>query len=118
MKKGFVVKDSKKIKSVDCPCGFSTRIITARDTPLVNFHITHITNSSKHYHLKCTELYFILEGEGQMELEENNIISLTPGIVVMIRPGVPHRGYGDFKAIVVGVPAMEENDEFFVSKLD
>jgi len=35
----------------------------------------------------------------------------------MIRPGVPHRGYGDFKAIIVGVPAMEENDEFFVSKI-
>jgi mannose-6-phosphate isomerase-like protein (cupin superfamily) len=117
MKKGFVVIDSKKIKPVECPCGLSTCIITARDTPLVNLHITHISNSSKHYHLKCTEFYFILEGKGQMELEENDIISLTPGIVVMIRPGVPHRGYGDFKAMIVGVPAMEENDEFFVSKI-
>ena len=51
-----------------------------------------------------------------MEFEENNIISLTPGIVVMIRQGVPHRGYGNFKAMIVGVPAMQENDEFFVSK--
>ncbi len=51
-----------------------------------------------------------------MELEENNIISLTPGMVVMIKPGVPHRGYGNFKAMIVGVPAMQENDEFFVSK--
>ena len=116
MEKGFVVKDSKKIKPVDCSCGLSTRIITACDTPLANLHITHITNSSIHYHLKCTELYFILEGEGQMELEENNIISLTPGIVVMIKPGAPHRGYGNFKAMIVGVPAMQENDEFFVSK--
>ena len=45
------------------------------------------------------------------------MISLTPGIVFMIRPGVPHQGYGDFKAMIVGVPAMEENDEFFVSKI-
>lgn len=52
-----------------------------------------------------------------MELEGNDIIGLTLGIVVMIRPGVPHRGYGDFKAMIVGVPAMEENDEFFVSKI-
>jgi len=52
-----------------------------------------------------------------MELEENDMISLTPGIVVMIRPGVPHWGYGDLKAMIVGVPAMEENDELFVSKI-
>jgi hypothetical protein len=43
-----------------------------------------------------------------MELEENDMISLTPGVL--------HRGYGDLKAMIVGVPAMQENDEFFVSK--
>jgi hypothetical protein len=52
-----------------------------------------------------------------MELEENDMISLTPEIVVMIRPGVSHRGYSDLKAMIVGVPAMEENNEFFVSKI-
>jgi len=33
----------------------------------------------------------------------------------MIKPGIPHRGYGDFKVLIVGIPALQEEDEYFVS---
>ncbi len=47
-----------------------------------------------------------------MELEEEEI-ELKPGIIIMIGKEVLHRGYGDFKAIIFGVPAIEQDDEFF-----
>ena len=50
-----------------------------------------------------------------MELSERKIVNLKPGVVVMIKPGIPHRGYGDFKALIVGIPALQEEDEYFVS---
>ncbi len=50
-----------------------------------------------------------------MELSDKNIVDLKPGVVVMIKPGIPHRGYGDFKALIVGIPVLQEEDEYFVS---
>jgi mannose-6-phosphate isomerase-like protein (cupin superfamily) len=67
-----------------------------------------------HYHKKCTEIYYILEGKGKMELPKDEVIDLKPGVVIMINPGIHHRGYGDFRALIIGIPALQENDEHFV----
>ena len=56
--------------------------------------------------------YYILEGGGKMELD-GDLIDLEPGVVIVIPPLVPHRGFGDFRALIVGVPAMIHDDEFF-----
>ena len=48
-----------------------------------------------------------------MELGEEEV-EIKPGITIMIYKKVSHRGYGDFKAIIFGVPAMEDDDEFFI----
>jgi len=113
MNRPFLVKDVNRIKPVVCPCGLSIRPITIQDTLIANLHITHIKNSKKHYHKNCTEFYYIIEGKGKMELGDKEI-NLYPGIAIMINKGIPHRGYGDFKAVIFGVPAMEPGDEFFV----
>ena len=113
MDKLFLVKDANQIKPVACSCGLSIRPITIRDTFIANLHITQIKSSQKHYHKNCTEFYYIIEGQGKMELGDKEI-EIYPGITIMINKGVPHRGYGDFKAIIFGVPAMEDDDEFFI----
>ncbi len=113
MNKNYLIKDANKIKPVSCHCGMSIRPITRGNTTIANLHITHIKNSRKHYHKNCTEFYYIIEGKGRMELEEKEV-DLKPGTTIMIGKGVSHRGYGDFKAIIFGVPAIEQNDEFFV----
>jgi quercetin dioxygenase-like cupin family protein len=115
MSSGYLVKHLRDIPSVPCPCGSSTRPITIEDTPAVNFHITHITDSVKHYHKEVTEVYYILEGWGTMELGDDTVV-LEPGVVILIEPYTPHRGYGDFRAVIVGVPAMKHTDEFFVTE--
>lgn len=92
-------------------CGKSIRVITHRDTPEINIHVTHILDSVKHYHKRTTEVYYILEGKGKLELDQE-VVDLEPGVTVLIPPGVRHRGYGDFKTIVIGTPAQIPEDEY------
>ena len=110
---GYVVKHRDDVQPIPCPCGSSTRIVTSEDTPVAGFHITHIQDSKKHYHKKTTEIYYILEGQGCLEVGEDTV-ELRPGVTVLIHPGTPHRGYGDFKTIVVPVPAFDPEDEYLV----
>jgi mannose-6-phosphate isomerase-like protein (cupin superfamily) len=110
--KGYLVRHLDEVVPVPCPCGSSTRIIQRDDTPVANLHVTHIQDSAKHYHKGCTEYYYILEGRGHMELGDD-VVELKPGTTIIIEPGTPHRGYGDFKALIVGIPAWDHTDEFF-----
>ncbi|MBW1697669.1 MAG: cupin domain-containing protein [Deltaproteobacteria bacterium] len=110
--KGYLVRRQSEVQPVPCPCGSSVRIIQRQDTPVANLHVTHIQDSRKHYHKHCTEYYYILEGSGYMEVG-NDEVELQPGTTIVIDKGTPHRGYGDFKALIVGIPAMVHDDEFF-----
>lgn len=111
-RRGYLVKRLCEAPTVPCPCGESTRPLTRADTPQCNLHVTHITDSVRHYHRLCTEVYFILEGRGQMELG-SDVVGVEPGTVVYIEPGTPHRLWGDVKTVVFGVPALQEQDEYF-----
>ncbi|HID94633.1 MAG TPA: cupin domain-containing protein [Candidatus Latescibacteria bacterium] len=113
MPKGYFVRRLSEIKGVPCPCGTSYRPITREDTPVLNLHVTEITDSQRHYHKGCTEIYYILEGSGVLEVGDDRV-DLTPGTVILIEPGTAHRGYGDFKALIVGVPAMKADDEHII----
>jgi mannose-6-phosphate isomerase-like protein (cupin superfamily) len=110
--KDYIVRHIEEIEPVPCPCGSSTRVITREDTGVANLHVTHIQDSRRHYHKECTEYYYILEGQGVMELGEDRL-EIGPGTTIVIPPGLPHRGTGDFRALIFGVPAMKHDDEFF-----
>ncbi len=108
---GYVVKHREDVPPIACPCGSSQRIITSNDTPVAGFHITRIQDSQKHFHKKTTEIYYILEGQGFLEIGDD-LVELKPGTTVLIHPGTPHRGYGDFCTIVVPIPAFDPQDEY------
>lgn len=111
---GFLVRHVKDAPTVPCPCGQSTRILTRADTEECNFHITFIKDSVRHYHKNCTEVYYILEGTGRMELN-GQTIDVEPGTLVYIEPGTRHRLWSDegVRTIVLGVPALDPEDEHF-----
>ena len=110
---GYEARHLSDVKPVPCLCGESFRIFTIKDGPMTNIHVTHIMDSRKHYHKKCTEFYYILEGKGVLELGDDKV-QLSPGLLVRIDPLTPHRGYGDFKTLIVGIPACEPDDEYMV----
>jgi len=92
-------------------CGESRRLITFQDTPDFSLHVVHILDGKTHYHKRSTETYYVLEGKGKLELDDETV-DLEPGTAVLIPPGVRHRGHGDFKTIVTGAPAFTPEDEF------
>src|ERR1019366_9447533 len=113
--KGYLVRRLHEAPTVPCPCGESTRPLSHADTPACNLHVTFIQDSVKHYHKACTEVYYILEGEGKMELNDD-VIDIAPGTIVYIEPFTPHRLYSaeGVRTIVFGVPALNAEDEFFI----
>lgn len=112
--KGYLVRHLQDAPSVPCPCGQSTRPLTRAETSRCNLHVTLITDSVRHYHQRCTEVYYILEGRGKMELN-GDIVDVEPGTVVYIEPFTRHRLWSDagVRTVVFGVPALDPEDEYF-----
>src|SRR5919197_4636684 len=107
--RGYLVRRLADAPTVPCPCGQSTRPLTRADTPACNLHVTFITDSVKHYHRECTEVYYILEGQGKMELN-GDVVDVEPGMVVYIEPYTAHRlsSPEGVRTIVFGVPAFRQ----------
>ncbi len=115
--KGYLVRRPQDAPTVPCPCGQSTRPPTRADTAVCNLHVTFIQDSVKHCHRECTEVYYILQGRGKMELNDD-VVDVEPGTVVYIEPNTPHRLTSEegVQTIVFGVPAYRLDDEFYVKE--
>ncbi len=112
--RGYLVRRLDEAPTVRCPCGQSTRPLTRADSPNCNLHVTFITDSVRHYHKQCTEVYLVLEGCGQMELN-GDVVDVAPGTVVYIEPLTRHRLWSKdgVRTVVFGVPALVADDEYF-----
>ena len=77
-----------EIDAIRCPCGFARRAFVTDDNSTATMHIVEIVEDAKtHYHKKLTELYLILEGVGQMELD-GDLIPVKPFTAIMIKPRI------------------------------
>lgn len=112
--KGYLVRRLDEAPTVPCPCGQSTRPLTSADNSTCSLHVTAISDSVKHYHRESTEVYYILEGTGKMELNDD-VVAIEPGMVILIEPGTRHRVVSErgIRTIVFGVPPFRADDEYF-----
>ncbi len=102
-----------EIEPVECPCGFSRRAFVSPDNPVATIHMVDIAEDARaHYHKKLTEIYLVLEGEGFMELDGQQI-AVKPLTAIFIKPGCRHRAVGKMRIINIPVPAFEPEDEWF-----
>ncbi|MFP4250860.1 MAG: cupin domain-containing protein [Armatimonadota bacterium] len=101
------------VEATDCPCGSSTRIITAADDAVMGFHVTEICDADAHFHHRGIEIYFVLEGEGRL-VTCGSGYDLAPGTAAYIPPGCVHRGEGDFTAAIAVLPPFDPADEYTV----
>jgi mannose-6-phosphate isomerase-like protein (cupin superfamily) len=113
-KKGYFVRNLEDAPTVRSECGQSTRPLTYQDTDVCNLHVAWITDSTRHYHRETTEVYYILEGRGKMELN-GDVIDVAPGLIIYIEPYTAHRltSPEGVRTIVFGVPAYHPNDELY-----
>jgi len=101
------------IEPTRCPCGWERRAFVEAPGGVASMHVVDILEDARtHYHRHMTEIYFVLEGEGEIELDGTRH-PLAPGAAVMIRPGCRHRAVGRLKILNVAIPAFDPADEHF-----
>ncbi len=111
MTKGYQVVRKSDVKPKESLCGESWRMLTREQTDKMSMHVVRIREATRHYHMKCTEFYYVMEGSGVLEVGGDNV-EVDAGTLVMIEAGTPHAGRGDFTALVAAVPAWDESDEY------
>ncbi len=110
---GYLIAQLDEVPAVDCSCGASRRAFAVPDNRVATLHVVDIREDARpHYHRQLTEIYFILEGEGFMELDGERV-PVRPMTAVLIPPGVRHRAVGRLRIINVPVPAFDPEDEWF-----
>jgi mannose-6-phosphate isomerase-like protein (cupin superfamily) len=95
-------------------CGWRDRLISHEDAPLhpeAWAHAVDIDGAKLHYHKVATELYYVLEGEGTVNLDGDEH-AVRKGSLVHIPPGVVHGATGRMRVLVVGIPDISDGDYF------
>ena len=102
-----------EVSAVGCPCGSTKRAFVEDSGGVASFHVVDIKiDAERHYHKQLTEIYYVLEGEGHMELDDERI-PVRPGNAILIKPGCRHRAVGQLKVINIPIPAFDPADEWF-----
>jgi mannose-6-phosphate isomerase-like protein (cupin superfamily) len=102
-----------EIDPVPCPCGMARRGLTDDPDQVASLHVVDISADSRpHYHKQTTEIYYVLEGHGHVELDGTRL-PVRPGSCILIKPGCRHRAIGPLKLINVPIPAFRTDDEWF-----
>ena len=88
MSKRYKISHLADIEAAPCPCGFSRRAFMDDDNETASIHLVDIKKDSQtHYHKKLTEIYLVLEGEGQIELD-GELFPLKPMTAVLCSPTI------------------------------
>jgi|SRR6185503_15280818 len=108
-----IISQLDEIPSQRCPCGFTRRAFAEAAQNAASLHLVDIQEDSQaHYHKKMTEMYLVLEGTGEIELDGQRF-PVRPMTAIYIKPGCRHRAIGKLKIINVPIPAFDESDEWF-----
>lgn len=101
------------LDAVECPCGTSKRAFAGGADRTVSVHQVHIAKTSRpHFHKTLTEVYYVLEGRGHVELDGERV-DVQAGDAVQIRPLCRHRAVGELTILNIVVPAFDPEDEWF-----
>ena len=108
-----LIADLETIVPAPCPCGQARRAFLVPGNDAASIHLVDIQiDPVPHYHEKHTEIYYILEGEGFIELDGEKT-PVKPGTAILIPPGVRHRALGRIRLLNVPIPPFDPADELF-----
>jgi len=99
-------------------CGMRRDFVkTDKDEP-VWFHYLRISDSHKHVHRRTTEYYYVTEGVGEIELDDQTI-PIAKGDMIVVPPGVAHTARAttddELHVLIIVVPPADDgaaNDQF------
>ncbi len=99
----FLRREVTQIKPWTETCGQIRPLIEEQDRAAAEVHHLEITDAKLHYHERTDEIYYVLEGTGQMRLDDVEI-ELRKDVTVYVPRGVKHRAWGNLKVLVVCIP--------------
>jgi len=109
----FIMDNVYDLHAIKCPCGFSRRGLQRPENDVATLHVVEISEDAReHYHKSMSEIYFVLEGTGEILLDGQSY-PVKPGSAILIGPGTRHKAKGKLKVIVVVIPPFDPRDEFF-----
>jgi mannose-6-phosphate isomerase-like protein (cupin superfamily) len=103
------------VPPVPCPCGLSRRAFAENPALAASVHLVDIKQDAQtHYHKAMTEIYVILEVEGEAYMElDGQRVPVRAMSVIYIKPGCRHRAVGRMRLLNVPVPSFDPADEWF-----
>ena len=96
-------------------CGLMRKLTGITDSKSMDFaHVTIRAPTKRHFHKKLTEVYFVLKGAINVDLD-GKTEHLKRGQMVMILPNTKHKAWKttktDAEILVVCSPPWSEEDE-------
>lgn len=117
--KRYQVTRNADLDPIDCPCGVTRRAFVDDPDKVASLHVVEISRDSRtHYHKRLTELYYVLQGEGTIELD-GEAFPISAGVSILIKPGCRHRAVPQqgadepLRVLNVPIPAFDPDDEWF-----
>jgi len=109
----YMIAQLDELKPVECPCGLSRRAFISKENSAATLHIVNTKEDMQpHYHKKLTEIYLVLEGTGQIELD-GKLSPVKPLTAIFIKAGCRHRILGKMRIVNICIPAFDREDEWF-----
>jgi mannose-6-phosphate isomerase-like protein (cupin superfamily) len=88
----------------------------AREQSLAEATLAPGGATRRHYHARTEEIYAVLEGSGEMEVDGDRC-SVAPGDAILIPPGAWHEiradGAGELRFLCCCAPPYSDEDTFF-----
>jgi quercetin dioxygenase-like cupin family protein len=110
--KRYSLATLRDLPAQPCPCGRSRRAFADDPAGAASLHqVTVEADSKVHYHRRHTEIYYVLEGGGEVELD-GQTVPAPAGTAVLIKPGCRHRPLGKMTLLVSSVPVFDPADEW------
>jgi mannose-6-phosphate isomerase-like protein (cupin superfamily) len=109
----FAIEQLDSIAPQSCPCGWTRRgFVGLEDSPASVHQVEILQDARTHYHKTMTEIYVVLEGLGEIELDGQRL-PVKPMTSILIRPGCRHRAIGKLKILNIAIPRFDPGDEWF-----
>jgi mannose-6-phosphate isomerase-like protein (cupin superfamily) len=105
----FLRRDVADVQPWAETCGQIRPLLEEKDNAAAEVHHLQITDAKLHYHQRTDEIYYVLDGQGRMLLDEEEI-ELHKDVVVYVPRGLKHKAWGSLKVLVICIPRGVLND--------
>ena len=105
----FLRRDPAEVQPWTETCGQIRCLVEEKDGAAAEVHHVEIHDAKLHYHKNTDEFYYIIDGQGTMILDDEEI-ELHKGVVVYVPRGVKHKARGNLTVLTVCIPRGLLND--------